>query len=74
MSSEAPERQAYELRISGLLGPLLLGSLPHAAVSLEPRHTVVVTGQPGGRDVLDLLRLLVEAGVEVDSVREIQRG
>ena len=73
MSSGQPrrEREAYEVRVNGLLGPILLGALPHSAVSLEPRHTLVVTR--GGRegDLVDLLRLLLDTGVDVVSVREI---
>ena len=62
---------AYELRINGLLGPVLLGALPHDAVSLEPRHTVVLTSVEDGADLLDVLKLLVDTGVEVEAVREI---
>jgi hypothetical protein len=65
------EREAYEVRVNGLLGPILLGALPHSAVSLEPRHTLVVT--PGDRagDLVELLRLLLDTGIDVVSVREI---
>ena len=62
---------AYELRIKGLLGPVLLGALPHDAVALEPRHTLLVTSGADGADLLDVLQLLVDTGVEVDAVREI---
>ena len=62
---------AYELRIKGLLGPVLLGALPHEAVALEPWHTLVVTSGADGADLLDVLQLLVDTGVEVDAVREI---
>ena len=62
---------AYELRIKGLLGPVLLGALPHDAVALEPRHTLVVTSGEDGADLLDVLQLLVDTGVEVEAVREI---
>ena len=64
----------YEVRLKGLLGPSLLGALPHAAVSLSPRHTLVVTDGSDGRDLLDVLQLLVDSGVEVDSVREVSRS
>jgi hypothetical protein len=63
--------RAYELRIKGLLGPVLLGALPHDAVALEPGHTLVVTSGEDGADLLDVLQLLVDTGVEVDAVREI---
>jgi len=62
---------AYELRIKGLLGPVLLGALPHDAVAFEPLHTLVVTSGADGADLLDVLQLLVDTGVEVDAVREI---
>jgi hypothetical protein len=63
-------RAAYELRINGLLGPVLLGVLPHAAVSLAPRHTLRVTVDEGD-DLLDVLQAIVATGVEVDAVRRI---
>jgi len=62
---------AYELRINGLLGPVLLGALPHDAVAHEPWHTVVTTSGEDGADLLEVLRLLVATGVEVEAVREI---
>jgi len=64
-------RGAYEVRVNGLLGPILLGALPHSAVSLEPRHTLLVTREGHQADLVEVLRLLLETGVEVDSVREI---
>ena len=64
-------REAYEIRVSGLLGPILLGALPHSAVSLEPRHTLVVTRGDGAGDLVDLLRLLLDTDIDVVSVREI---
>jgi hypothetical protein len=64
----------YEVRTNGLLGPLLLDALPHAAVSLEPRHTLVLTETTDGRDLIDVLELLVANGVEVESVREVKRA
>ena len=65
------ERQAYEVRVNGLLGPILLGALPHSAVSLEPRHTLVVTRDGTKGDLVDVLRLLLDTGVDVVSVREV---
>ena len=70
-SDRHDERGTYEVRINGLLGPLLLGVLPHAAVSFEPRHTLVVTTGTGGSDLLSVVQVLVESGAEVDSVREL---
>jgi hypothetical protein len=63
---------AYELRINGLLGPVLLGAIPHDAVAHEPTHTFVVTSGKDGGDLLDVLQVLVDTGVEVDAVREIR--
>jgi len=46
--------------------------LPEAASgTLEPRHTVVMTTGEDGADLLDVLQLLVDTGVEVEAVREI---
>ena len=72
MTPDDPDdgRAAYELRINGVLGPVLLGALPHAAVSLAPRHTLRVTVDEGD-DLIDVLRAIVDTGVEVDAVREI---
>jgi hypothetical protein len=61
---------AWELRINGLLGPVLLGALPHDAVSLEPKHTLVVTSGQDGATLLDILQLLVDNGAEVDAVHQ----
>jgi hypothetical protein len=73
MTGDEPrrEREAYEVRVNGLLGPILLGALPHSAVSLEPRHTLVVTRGGRAEDIVDLLRVLLETGIDVVSVREI---
>jgi len=67
------ETGAYEVRTNGLLGPLLLDALPHAAVSHEPRHILVLAETSGDRDLIDVLELLVANGAEVDSVREVKR-
>jgi hypothetical protein len=61
---------AWELRINGLLGPVLLGALPHDAVSLEPKHTFVVTSGQDGANLLDILQVLVDGGAEVDAVHQ----
>ena len=67
------DRGTYEVRTNGLLGPLLLDALPHAAVSHEPRHTLVLTETSDGRDLVDVVELLVASGVEVESIREVKR-
>ena len=63
-------RAAYELRVNGLLGPVLLAALPHVAASRAPRHTLRVTVDEGA-DLLDVLQAIVDTGVEVDAVRKI---
>jgi hypothetical protein len=65
------ERDAYEVRVTGLLGPILLGALPHSAVSLEPRHTLVVTRDDRAGNLVDVLEVLLDVGIDVVSVREI---
>ena len=72
VSQPEPEDRAaaWELRINGLLGPVLLGALPHDAVSLEPKHTLVVTSGQDGATLLDILQLLVDSGAEVDAVHQ----
>lgn len=71
--TEDDDRGTYEVRTNGLLGPLLLDALPHAAVSHHPRYTLVLTETTDGRDLVDVLELLVANGAEVDSVREVKR-
>jgi hypothetical protein len=61
---------AWELRVNGLLGPVLLSALPHDAVSLEPAHTLVVAGGQDGGNLLDILHVLVDSGAEVDAVHQ----
>ena len=60
-----------EVRIDGLLGPLLLATLPHTAASLESRNTVVLAPGEAGRELVDVLQLLLDSGLEVESVREV---
>jgi hypothetical protein len=60
---------AYELRVNGELGPLLLSALPHAAVARVPAHTVLVTAGSDDNDLLEIVRLIIAVGVEVESVR-----
>jgi hypothetical protein len=63
----------YELRVRGLLGPLLLASLPHTAARRMPDHSVLITDSTDTRDVVELVRLIVGRGLEVDSVRTVTR-
>jgi hypothetical protein len=62
-------RATYELRVNGFLGPVLLGALPHAAVSRVARHTLRVTVEDGA-ELVDVLKAIVATGVQVDEVRE----
>ncbi len=73
MTGSGPEEAAecYEVRLDGLLGPLLLATLPHTAASLESRNTVVLAQSAGGRELVDVLQLLLDSGLEVESVREV---
>jgi hypothetical protein len=67
------DRAAYELRVNGRLGPVLLGALPHAAVSRVPRHTLRITVDDTG-DLVGVLKKIVDTGVEVDAVRKVTSG
>jgi hypothetical protein len=65
----------YEVRVNGLLGPLLLSALPHVAAEPVPRHTLlVITGDSSGRDLVDIMRLIVATGLDVVSVRASRDG
>jgi hypothetical protein len=63
----------YEVRVHGLLGPLLLSALPHVAAEPVPRHTLLVTDGSNGRDLVDIVRLIVATGLDVVSVRGVER-
>jgi hypothetical protein len=65
--------RTYELRVRGRLGPLLLSAIPHATVARVPEHTLLLTTGSDDRDLYDIVRLMVEVGVEVESVRESNR-
>ena len=66
---QTPDLGTYELRVQGELGPVLLSALPHAAVARVPAHSVLVTAGSDDTDLLEIVRLIVALGVEVDSVR-----
>ena len=71
MTAEKPgaDLGTYELRVQGELGPLLLSVLPHSAVICVPRHSVLVLNAgPGHGDLLEIVRLVVAAGLEIESV------
>jgi hypothetical protein len=61
--------RTYELRVRGRLGPLLLSAIPHATVARVPEHTLVVTTGSDDTDLFDIVRLMVDVGAEVESVR-----
>jgi hypothetical protein len=61
----------YEIRVHGLLGPLLLSSLPHTAAARVERHSLIILDSPDGSDLVDVLRLIVGSGLEVDSIRAV---
>lgn len=63
------ERRTYELRLNGPLGSLLLASVPHAAATQEPRHTLVFTHDDA--TLRKVVQRLVDAGVELESVRQV---
>jgi len=69
MSRHHPEGKPapYELRIHGLLGPVLLAALPFTAVASVPRETVRVT--VADRDeLLDVLQAIVNTGAEIEAI------
>jgi hypothetical protein len=68
------EPATYELRVHGELGPVLLSALPHEAFVRVPEHTVLVTAGSDDRDLVELLKLIVALGLEVDSVRRATNG
>jgi hypothetical protein len=59
---------SYEIRVHGLLGPLLLSAVPHVAAQPVPRHTLLVTDGSNGRDLVEIMHLISTA-LEVVSVR-----
>ena len=66
---QRPDLGTYELRVNGLLGPLLLSALPHAAATPVPRHTMIITQRSVA--LVEIVRQLVATGLEVESVRGI---
>jgi hypothetical protein len=67
------ELGTYELRVQGQLGPLMLSALPHAAATRLPAHTLLVTEELDERDLVEIVRLIVEKGYVVESVRTATR-
>ena len=73
MSKDDKSVGTYEIRVHGLLGPLLLSTLPHtAAAQVEPHSLLIMT--PSDRaDLVDLLRMIDRSGLEVDTIRVVSQ-
>lgn len=61
----------YEIRVHGILGPLLLSTLPHTSATRVEGHSVLITESSDGPDLVELLGMIVGSGLEVDSIRAI---
>jgi|1186.fasta_scaffold23082_2 hypothetical protein len=65
----------YELRVRGHLGPVVLSALPHSAVTRVPEHTMLVlTSDADDSRLVDVVRRLLDAGLEIESVRRSSTG
>jgi hypothetical protein len=71
MNTENAATGRYEIRVHGILGPLLLSTLPHTAATCVQRHSVLITRSSDGPDLVELLQLVIGSGLEVDSIRAI---
>ena len=66
--------RTYELRVRGMLGPLLLSAIPHAAVARVPEHSVLMVRAPSGdKDLVEIVRQIIALGVEIQSIRATTR-
>lgn len=63
----------YEIRVHGLLGPLLLSTLPHTAAARVESHSLLITRSTDGPDLVELMETLVGSGLEVESIRAVSR-
>lgn len=61
----------YEIRVHGVLGPLLLSTLPHTSATRVEGHSVLITESSDCSDLVELLGMIVASGLEVDSIRAI---
>lgn len=59
----------YEITVQGLLGPLLLSTLPHTAAARVERHSLLLMTASDPADLVDLLQLIDGSGLEVDTIR-----
>jgi hypothetical protein len=71
MTAEERATSRYEIHVQGLLGPLLLSTLPHTASTRIQRHSVLITRSSNGPDVVELMQMIIGSGLEVDSIRAI---
>ena len=65
---------AYEVRVRGELGPVLLSALPHTSTRCVPQHTILISEDTGERSLVEILRLVIAQGLEVESVCVVNRG
>ena len=61
----------YEIRVHGVLGPLLLSTLPHTSATRVEGHSVLITQSSDCPDLVELLGMIVGSGLEVESIRAI---
>jgi hypothetical protein len=71
MTGTRGEVGTYEIRVHGTLGPLLLSTLPHTAATRVERHSLLITGPTSDADLVELMGMIVDSGLEVDSIRAI---
>ncbi len=60
-----------ECTVAGPLGPVLRAAFPDQRASTQHACTVIRTGPATDRDLTDLVRILVEHGLVVQSVRRL---
>ena len=73
MSERRESVGTYEITVQGLLGPLLLSTLPHTAAARVERHSLLLMTASDHADLVDLLRLIDDSGLEVDTVRVVSQ-
>jgi hypothetical protein len=62
-----------EITVRGRLGASLLAAVPELHARLVPRHDALVIDQGGTGELLDLLRSLETARLDVDRIDRIDR-
>ena len=73
MSERRGSVGTYEITVQGLLGPLLLSTLPHTAAARVERHSLLLMTSSDHADLVDLLRRIDDSGLEVDTVRVVSQ-